>query len=95
MQITASVATPQVPQKSKNTDWKLEDDPKFGDAKLHSPMRIRSDSNQFTDIEIYALGLLRLQQRCVRFAARELKQEAVGDREALERPNAQIVWTGS
>ena len=47
------------------------------------------------DIEIYALGLLRLQQRCVRFAARELKQEAVGDREALERPNAQIVWTGS
>src|SRR5438876_6221338 len=44
-QITASAASPQVPKKCKNTDWKLEDDPKFGDAILHSLMRIRTDSN--------------------------------------------------
>jgi hypothetical protein len=51
-----STASPQVPKKCKNTDWKLQDDPKFGDAILHSLMRIRTDFNQFTDTEIYALG---------------------------------------
>ncbi|PYK11257.1 MAG: hypothetical protein DME61_01215 [Verrucomicrobia bacterium] len=56
MQITVSAASPQVPKKCKNTYWKLEDDPQFGDWILHSLMRIRTDFDQFTDTEIYALG---------------------------------------
>jgi hypothetical protein len=73
-------------------DWGLEDDPRFGRAILNRLMRIRTDFNQFTDTEIYALsycgyrtavfGLLR---------AGLIKPEAVGDREALEIQFANIM----
>jgi hypothetical protein len=87
-----SAASPQVPKKCKNSDWKLEDDPKFGDAILHSLMRIRTDSNQFTDTEIYALGYCGYSTAVfVLLHAGLIKQQVVGDREALQTQFANIM----
>jgi hypothetical protein len=87
-----SAASPQVPRKCKNTDWKLEDDPKFGDTILHSLMRIRTDFNQFTVTEIYALGYCGYSTAVfVLLHAGLIKQEVVGDREALETQFANIM----
>jgi hypothetical protein len=48
-------------------------------------MRIRTDSNQFTDTEIYALGYCCYSTAVFALLhASLIKQEAVGDREALE-----------
>jgi hypothetical protein len=71
---------------------KLEDDPKFGDWILHSLMRIRTDFDQFTDTEIYALGYCGDSIAVfVLLHAGLIKQEVVGDREALQTQFANIM----
>lgn len=55
-------------------------------------MRIRTDSNQFTDTEIYALGYCGYSTAAFALLhAGLIKQEAVGDREALQTQFANIM----